>query len=155
MSMETIFSLINLSVMPAWLLLILAPKWSVTKTVVHSMLYPIVLGFFYTIGLFLAVFGGMGAEGGGFSSIAQVRTLFSTDIGILIGWSHYLVFDLFVGAWEARDAQKRGIKHWLVIPCLFLTFMAGPFGLLLYFVLRSLSGRTSWALDKSDDQRSI
>ena len=35
-----------------------------------------------------------------------------------------------------RDAQRNGIRHIFVIPCLFLTLMAGPVGLLLYFVLR-------------------
>ena len=58
-----------------------------------------------------------------------------TGIGFM-GWIHYLAFDLFVGAWEVRDAQARGIHHLLVIPCLFLTLMAGPGGLLLYWAIR-------------------
>jgi len=149
MSLETLFSLINLSVFPAWLLLIFAPRWSITKSLVHSMLYPLLLGLFYTVGLFMAVFGGMGAEDGGFTTIAAVRALFSTDIGILVGWAHYLVFDLFVGAWEARDAQRRGLSHWLLIPCLILTFMAGPFGLLLYVILRRVSKKGGWSLEES------
>ncbi len=150
MSMETLYSLINLSVLPAWVLLIFAPRWSVTKTLVHSMLYPILLGVFYTTGLGLTVFGGMGAEGGGFRSIVEVRTLFSADIGILVGWAHYLIFDLFIGAWEARDGQKRGINHLLLIPCIVLTFMAGPFGLLLYLCLRAATKKGGWSLEERD-----
>ena len=72
--------------------------------------------------------------------------LFSTDIGILVGWVHYLVFDLFVGAWIARDAQRRGFSHWLLVPCLLLTFMAGPFGLLLYVILRVATKKGRWSL---------
>ena len=41
-----------------------------------------------------------------------------------------------VGAWIVRDAGRRGISHLAVIPCLLLTFMVGPAGLLLYLVLR-------------------
>lgn len=150
MSLETLFSLINLSVIPAWVLLIFAPRWTLTKAFVHSMLYPLGLGILYTVGLFMSVFGGMGGEGAGFGSIEAVRALFSADIGIVVGWAHYLLFDLFVGAWEARDAQRRGFSHWLLIPCLLLTFMAGPFGLLLYVVLRVMTKKGGWGLEEAD-----
>ena len=56
---------------------------------------------------------------------------------LLAGWIHYLAFDLFIGGWETRDAVRNGIPHLLVIPCLLLTFMLGPIGLLAYFALRS------------------
>ncbi len=53
-----------------------------------------------------------------------------------------LVFDLFVGAWEVRDAQRRGIAHGFVVPCLVFTLMLGPIGLFLYLVLRYVKTRT-------------
>jgi hypothetical protein len=146
MDLNLLFTLANLSVFPAWIMLIFLPNWSVTEKLVHSMLYPLVLGVAYSIGLFLSVFGGMGAADGGFSTIEGVRALFSVDIGILVGWIHYLVFDLFVGAWEARDAKRRGFSHWLLIPCLFFTFMAGPLGLLLYVILRKATAKGGWSL---------
>jgi hypothetical protein len=149
MDLDLLFKLANLSVMPAWIMLIFLPNWSVTKSLVHSMLYPLVLGAVYSVGLFLSVFGGMGAADGGFSTIEGVRALFSVDIGIFVGWVHYLVFDLFVGAWEARDAQRRGFSHWLLIPCLFFTFMAGPLGLLLYIVLRAATKKGGWSLQEA------
>jgi hypothetical protein len=62
--------------------------------------------------------------------------LLSQPHAALAGWIHYLAFDLFVGAWESRDAQRLGISPILVAPCLFLTLMAGPVGLLLYAILR-------------------
>lgn len=146
MDLDLLFTLTNFSVVPAWFLLIALPNWSVTRVAIHSMLYPLILGIVYTLGLGFAVFGGMGAEDGGFTTIAGVRALFSTDIGILVGWTHYLLFDLFVGAWAARDAKRRGFSHALLIPCLFFTFMAGPFGLLLYVILRKVTGKGGWTL---------
>ena len=146
MNYELAFTLVNASVVPAWLMLIFLPRWSVTRIFVHSMLYPLVLGVVYTVGLGFSVFGGMGGEGGGFTTISAVRALFSTDMGILVGWTHYLLFDLFVGAWEARDARRRGFHHGLLIPCLFFTFMAGPLGLLLYVILRRLTHKGGWRL---------
>ena len=148
MTYAVLFDIVNASVLPAWALLILAPKWSWTQKLVHSMLYPLLLGAVYIGGMIMAAMG-HGAQGGGFTSIDGVRTLFSSDVGMIIGWTHYLVFDLFIGAWEARDARRVGFNHWLLIPCLLLTFMLGPIGLFLYLVLRKLTGKGGWSLGEN------
>ena len=77
-----------------------------------------------------------GKSEGGFGSLAGVTELFQNRYILLAGWLHYLAFDLFVESWEVRDAQRLGMSHWLVIPCLALTFMFGPIGLGLYFIIR-------------------
>jgi hypothetical protein len=64
---------------------------------------------------------------------------FSAPHIVVAGWIHYLIFDLFVGAWESRDAVRRGVPLWLVIPCLLGTLMFGPLGLLLYLTVRFFS----------------
>lgn len=146
MTYALVFNFVNAAVFPAWFLLILAPKWKGTRAWVHSMLYPLVLGAIY-IGCFaMILLMGHGATDGGFTSIEAVRALYSTDAGVTIGWTHYLVFDLFVGAWIARDAVRRGVNHWATVPCLFFTFMAGPFGLVLYAILRKVTGKGGWSL---------
>jgi hypothetical protein len=58
---------------------------------------------------------------------------------------HYLAFDLFVGGWEVRDAQERGIRHLLVVPALVLTFLFGPAGWLLYVATRALASTSQTA----------
>lgn len=85
----------------------------------------------------LLIWTGFGeAEGGGFGSIAQVRTLFVSDSALAAGWLHYLAFDLFVGSWIVSDGLKRGVPALLILPCLPLALMFGPLGLLLYLALR-------------------
>jgi hypothetical protein len=76
---------------------------------------------------------------GGFSSLADVRALFDDPRVLLAGWTHYLAFDLFVGGWEVRDAQRHGIRHLFVVPALALTFLFGPAGLLMYLSVRVVS----------------
>jgi hypothetical protein len=67
----------------------------------------------------------------------MLETIFSIcSMLAMAGWLHYLAFDLFIGAWEVRDAQRHGIPHLLVIPCLLLTFLLGPIGLLCYMAAR-------------------
>ena len=68
--------------------------------------------------------------------------LFQSPTAVLGGWIHYLVFDLFIGAWIVRDANRQGINHWITTPFLFVTLMAGPAGLMLYLLLRLALKRT-------------
>ncbi|MEQ8312555.1 MAG: ABA4-like family protein [Gammaproteobacteria bacterium] len=134
MSAELIFSICNLAVIPAWLLLAFLPRWKWTLGLITTVLVPGMLALTY---LFLLIYSLSNMpEGGGFGSLAGVSILFADPYSLLAGWIHYLAFDLFIGAWEVRDSQKNEIPHWLVLPCLFLTFMAGPMGLLLYLVIR-------------------
>lgn len=147
MTYDLAFSLLNLSVMPAWALLILLPRAGITKTLVHSALYPVALGSFYAICFAFTLFGGAGSEEVNFTSIEGVSAIFSTPIGVLIGWSHYLVFDLFVGAWIGRDAQRRGVSHFLAAPAMFLSYMLGPIGLLIYLTGRYLMKRTATLIE--------
>lgn len=149
MTYDQIFSLINLSVMPAWALLILFPRAGVTRALVHSALYPCLLGLFYFGGFLMTAFAGAGSPDVDFTTIAGVRAIFATDIGVLIGWSHYLVFDLFVGAWIGRDAQRRGVTHWLAAPSILLSFLLGPIGLLLYVTGRFMLKRTATLVEEN------
>ena len=78
---------------------------------------------------------------GGFDSIEGVRGLFANDSALAAGWLHYLAFDMFVGTWIARDSVERGVHPLSVVPCLGLTLMFGPAGLLAYLLLRLAFGR--------------
>jgi hypothetical protein len=126
-----LFEIVNTLVLPGWLLLIFAPRWRFTMPVAAVGL-PLTLAAIY--GVLLGQH--WGETQGGFGSLAGVTQLFSNPYVLLAGWIHYLAFDLFIGAWEVRDAQSRKLPHLAVIPCLLLTFMFGPLGLLVYFVLR-------------------
>ena len=112
MSPDTLFTLCNTAVIPAWLLLTLAPRFRLTQFIVHAIWVPLLLGPVYVWALF---FGPPVAEGAGFSSLQGVVLLFQSPTAVLGGWIHYLVFDLFVGAWIVRDAQRQQINHWLTV----------------------------------------
>lgn len=145
MTAEQLFSTANTVALFGWVLLIvLGPRRWVAPLVTGALL-PLLFAILYA-GLFAAHF--RDTPGGGFGSLSQVATLFSNPWLLLAGWVHYLAFDLFVGSWQVRDARTQGIAHWIVIPCLILTFMLGPTGLLLYFVIRTARVR-SLTLDKA------
>ena len=137
---DFLFTLANALALPAWALLGLAPRWRVTKTLVLSGTWPAGLALAYAALITAHYLGPHGAEGG-FGSLGQVAALFRDPWALLAGWVHYLCFDLFVGAWEARDAQRRGVPPWALVPALGLTFLVGPVGLLVYLGARRAFGK--------------
>ncbi len=138
MPLEALFKVANYAVMPFWLLLIVAPRWRWTQRLVHGPVVLLLLTPIYAYMLFGYAPAPKGME---FITLYGVMIGFSTPHIVVAGWIHYLIFDLFVGAWETRDAQRRGISHLFVIPCLITTLMIGPVGLLLYVLVRFFSKR--------------
>ena len=76
-----------------------------------------------------------------FTSIAGIRGLFASDGGVVIGWTHYLAFDLFTGLWISRDADAKGFGRFAQTVILYITLMAGPIGLLIWLILREGGAR--------------
>lgn len=131
MTAEQLFSILNLMTVAAWLPLVLLPRVRWTATLV-PVVVPLLLSVIYVV----LVAATLPWSEGGFSSLAAVSALFENPWVLLAGWTHYLAFDLFIGGWEVRDAQRRGIPHLFVVPALVLTFLVGPAGLLLYLAVR-------------------
>ncbi len=145
MTPDLLFLIANVSVVPFWLLIIFLPGSAVTRWAVHSIAMPVLLGVAYLSIVISGAFNG-GPEGAGFSSLEGVMALFTVKEAVLAGWLHYLAFDLFVGAWEARDGSRRAMPHLVLVPCLLLTLLLGPIGLLCYLVMRAVLGRGGWSL---------
>jgi hypothetical protein len=132
MALETLFSVAGSIAAVGWLMLAVVPRQPFTQ-IVAAVIAPLLLAAVY---LYLIAMHLDGAEGG-FGSLADVALLFEKRELLLAGWIHYLCFDLFIGAWEIRDSQKHGFPHLVMIPCLLMTFMLGPIGLLFYFAIRT------------------
>jgi len=130
---ETLFVLANNSVVPAWALLVALPRWRWTVRLVHSGLPVALLVPLYA---WLIFFDSPGPTNASFFTLQGVMNIFTTPRTVIGCWVHYLVFDLFVGSWIARDAQRFGIGHVFVAPLLLLTLMFGPVGLAAYLLLR-------------------
>jgi hypothetical protein len=132
MPAEQLFSICNFIVLPGWLLLVLAPRSRWTQRIA-ALALPLALAAVY---LTLVVLH-FRESGGGFGSLAQVSKLFENPYLLLAGWIHYLAFDLFTGSWLVRDSGRLRIAHGFVVPCLLLTFLFGPVGLLTWFMIRT------------------
>ncbi len=140
MSLDALFNLANAVALVGWLILTLAP---LRRGLALSSARGIAVGLAVAYAVLLV----QAVMGGGFS--ADLTTLsglaegFSRPEAVLVGWVHYLAFDLWVGAWAVEDAGQRSVPHWAMPPVLFLTLMAGPVGLLIYLAVRAGLGRRS------------
>lgn len=132
MDLDTLFSAASTTALAGWIVLALSPLSPRWAERISGQALPVVLSVVYT-GLALAYFAG--AEGG-FGTLDDVARLFTSREIVLLGWVHYLAFDLFVGAWEVRTARAERIPFLLVLPCLVFTFILGPAGFLLFTIIR-------------------
>ncbi|CCG99376.1 hypothetical protein FAES_1366 [Fibrella aestuarina BUZ 2] len=140
MTADSVFQLANTLVLPQWLLMIVAPRWRVTRWLMQSYLIPVCLAVIYVSYLF----SGGPVDFAAFGSLSGIKHLFATggDGVMLAGWVHYLAFDLVAGTVIVRDAQEKAIPHGYVVVPLLGCFMLGPVGLLLYWLIRTIRTRT-------------
>jgi hypothetical protein len=137
MSAEALFRICNMTAVVGWLILALAPRKRWSAPLVSGIVIPALLALVYLA----LVVGRFGTAKGDFQSLAGVSSLFADPYVLLAGWVHYLAFDLFIGSFEVRDSVRNEISHWVVLPCLFFTFMLGPIGFLFYLLVRTVKTR--------------
>ena len=128
MTAAGVFSIVNVLPLPIWAIWMLAPRSQLSRTLARSFWPWIVLASIYTAGIAVAL-ATNGFAGGDFGSLDGIMRLFQSPLAALVGWVHYLCFDLFVARWIMNDAPEGGYR---LVPVLFFTLMFGPVGLLLY-----------------------
>lgn len=131
------FQLASALATAAWLAIFIFPSWVLAN--LELMALPVsLLCLTYVFTLFLG--GRFDKPGqkprGHFFSMGGVLKLFEHPRAVLVGWVHFLAFDLVIGLGILLDASSQGFEHLWILPSLFLTLMLGPAGLLSYLGLR-------------------
>jgi hypothetical protein len=141
MDAASIFSLGNSCILIGWILLIFLPNWKYTQaSILNGLIVLYALVYTYLI---LKDIGDFRADS--FSSLANVKALFQNDNAVAAGWFHYLAFDLFVGAYIVRKSISLGISRVFYTLALPFTFMFGPMGYLIFFIIKSLKTKSLMA----------
>lgn len=138
MSPDQLFSFCNALAMLSWIILIFFTFWKNRG----NYLLGVVIMLFALVYSWLIFSNSTIESFRDFNTLDGVSRLFSNKSLLLAGWIHYLAFDLLTGIYIVTNARKNNINHWLIVPALFFTFMLGPFGLLLYFLLRLIKTKT-------------
>lgn len=124
---RAVFTAANLSVLPAWAGMILAPRAAVTRRLVATAT-PVtsVLAAIYAVLLFRGL-----RRGGGLANFLdpeEVRRFLTRPEALAPAWIHYLVLDLLVGRtiWQRATNEDRTARVATT-----LAFVAGPVGYLV------------------------
>ncbi len=139
MNASSIFQFGNSFILLGWILLIFAPNWKLTQSIILNgiiVLFSIIYAF-----LILKDIADFRADS--FSTLANVKQLFQNDNAVAAGWFHYLAFDLFVGAYIVRKAKELQISRWWATLALPFTFMFGPMGYLIFVIIKTIKTATN------------
>ena len=137
-TIEILYFWVNLGVLPFWLILIFFPSSNINKFFVTSILQILLLGGAYIFALYKSYLNTYDFFGNFelYLSISNLSNLFSNNLFLILFWIHFVSINLFVGGWMVRDSQKLLINKILVSFPLIITYLIGPLGVFIYWLIR-------------------
>ena len=129
---------INLGVLPFWFILIVFPQSHLSRISVTSIFPFFILSGVYIFILYKSYLIGYDFDGN-FSlyfGLSELSRLFEDHLYIMIFWTHFIAINLFIGGWIVKDSQKFSINKVLMAVPLIVTYLIGPIGLFLYWIIR-------------------
>ena len=137
-TIEILYFWVNLGVLPFWLTLIFFPQSNFTKYFVTSIFPIILLGGSYIFVLYKAHLNAYDFDSNFelYLSISNLSNLFTSNTFLMLFWIHFVSINLFVGGWIVRDSQKLLIGKILVAAPLIITYLIGPLGIFIYWLIR-------------------
>ena len=137
-TIDTLYMWINLGVLPFWFILIVFPQSHLSRIFVASIFPFFILSGVYIFILYKSYLIGYDFDGN-FSlylGLNELSRLFEDHLYLMIFWTHFIAINLFIGGWIVKDSQKFSINKVLMAVPLIVTYLIGPLGLLLYWIIR-------------------
>ena len=137
-TIETLYMWVNLGVLPFWFILIVFPQSHLSRIFVTSIFPFFILSGVYIFILYKSYLIGYDFDGN-FSlylGLSELSRLFEDHLYIMFFWTHFIAINLFIGGWIVKDSQKFSINKVLMAVPLIVTYLIGPIGLFLYWIIR-------------------
>ena len=135
---ENIYLIANWGIIPFWFMLIFFSQSHLARIFVASI-FPI----FVLSGVYIFVLYKSYLIGYDFSinftlylGLDELSRLFEDHLYLMLFWTHFIAINLFVGGWIVKDSQKYYINKVLVAIPLIITYLIGPIGLFIYWIIR-------------------
>ena len=129
---------VNIGVLPFWILIIFFPQSHLCKYLATSIFPIFLLSAAYIFILYKAYLGSFDFANN-FSlylGLSSVSELFRDDYYLLMFWTHFVAVNLFIGGWILKDAQKLYVNRIILTFPLIITYLIGPIGIFIYWVIR-------------------
>jgi NhaP-type Na+/H+ or K+/H+ antiporter len=66
----------------------------------------------------------------------EISNLLENKNFLILFWIHFLAINLFSGGWIVKDSQLHHINKFLISLALIITYLTGPIGLFIYWIIR-------------------
>jgi len=142
-TMEMIFLWLNLGVLPFWFVLIIFPQSQICRVFTTSIFPIFILSLAYGYLLYVIFNNGYDFLNNFelYLGLDNISNLFSDQSFLILFWVHFLSINLFCGGWMLKDSQKLYINKLLMSLPLLITYLIGPIGLTLYWLIRVFYAR--------------
>ena len=137
-TIEMLYYWVNFGVLPFWLLLIFFPHSHLCRYFVTSIFPIFILSVAYVFLLYKSFLSDYDfiSNFNLYLGVEELANLFLDKTFLILFWIHFVSINLFTGGWIIKDSQKLMInKIFLFIP-LIITYLIGPIGLFLYWLVR-------------------
>ena len=137
-TIEMLYLWVNLGILPFWLILIFFPQSQLCKYFVTSIFPIFVLSGTYIFMLYKSYINSYDFINNFnlYLGINELSDLFSDKTFLMIFWLHFISINLFTGGWIVKDSQKNSVNKILLILPLLTTYLIGPMGLFIYWLIR-------------------
>ena len=137
-TIEILYFWVNLGVLPFWLILIFFPSSNINKFFVTSILPILLLSGAYIFALYKSYLNSYDFISNFelYLSMSNLSNLFSNNLFLILFWIHFVSINLFIGGWMVRDSQKLVMNKILVAFPLIITYLIGPLGVFIYWLIR-------------------
>ena len=137
-TIETLYYWVNFGVLPFWLILIFFPQSHLSRYLVTSVFPILVLSGAYVFILYKSFLSSYDFDENFnlYLGIDNISELFSDKYFLMMFWIHFISINLFTGGWIVKDSQKLAINKILLIIPLIVTYLIGPLGLFIYWLVR-------------------
>ena len=138
LTVDILYYWVNLGVLPFWLILIFFPKSNLCRYFVTSIFPFFLLSGAYVFLLYKSYLSSydFDANFSLYIGIDNTKDLFSNKNFLMLFWIHFISINLFTGGWIVKDSQKFMINKLLLSVPLIITYLIGPLGLLIYWLIR-------------------
>ena len=137
-TIEMIYFWLNLSVLPFWLILIFFPNSKICKIFTTSIFPIFILSLIYCYLIYLIIQYDYDflINFRLYLGLNELSDLFSNNSFLILFWIHFLAINLFCGGWIVNDYQKFSISKILMFFPLVITYLSGPLGIFIYWIIR-------------------
>ena len=137
-TVEIIYQWLNLGVLPFWFVLIVFPQSKISRVFITSIFPIFILSLVYVYLLYISYLDGYDFLQNFklYLGLGGISNLFENQFFLILFWVHFLAINLFCGGWIVNDSQMFRMNKILVSFPLIITYLIGPMGILIYWIIR-------------------